>query len=186
MKDLEEFSISEDIVNDATSKGETSVLIVSKYNNVNVLDWVLNQKADPFVVDENLRCIQEYTLEGFKQGNEADFQAKVELLQSRGVDFDCIYPSTNTIYHFSIIKKRIEILSLLKPSDKHINYKNKDGLTALHIACMISKDTESIRTLIGLGASTSIKTEMNETCLELAMENELLVNYHAEIKSLLQ
>ena len=55
-----------------------------------------------------------------------------------------------------------------------INAKNKDGLTALHKAAMISKDDAILKYLVSIGAKKEITTDFDESAYALAKENESL------------
>ena len=49
-----------------------------------------------------------------------------------------------------------------------MNAKNKDGLTALHKAAMISKDDAILKYLISIGAKKDIKTEFDESAFDFS------------------
>ena len=57
-----------------------------------------------------------------------------------------------------------------------INDKDENGYTALHKSAMTAKDVKTLKLLIQKGAKKKIKTELDETAYDLAMENEILKN----------
>jgi ankyrin repeat protein len=65
-----------------------------------------------------------------------------------------------------------------------VNAKNKEGMTALHLAAMKAKDTETLKYLISIGAKKEVKTEFDETSYDLASENELLKQNKSSIEFL--
>ena len=62
-----------------------------------------------------------------------------------------------------------------------VNAKNKDGLTALHKAAMISKNDTILKYLLSIGAKKEITTDFNETPFDLANENESLTKNKVSI-----
>ncbi|MNL27191.1 hypothetical protein D3C87_1487640 [compost metagenome] len=65
-----------------------------------------------------------------------------------------------------------------------MNAKNKDGMTALHKAAMISKDDSILKYLLSIGAKKDINTEFDESAYALAKENESLTKQNVSIEFL--
>ncbi|UTW61803.1 ankyrin repeat domain-containing protein [bacterium SCSIO 12741] len=76
--------------------------------------------------------------------------------------------------HLAAKRGNIEILKMLLAEGRGINSRTKDGLTPLHLAAMTSKDDAVLKCLLDHGADKSLKTEFEESALDLALENELL------------
>ena len=91
-----------------------------------------------------------------------------------GMEPDTAQDNGYTIWHLAVEKNDIELLEFLSKNKADINAKNKDGLTALHMAAMKTGDVEFLVKMVSLGANPNLNTDFEETVLQLAQENELL------------
>ncbi|QJD80394.1 ankyrin repeat domain-containing protein [Spirosoma rhododendri] len=103
-----------------------------------------------------------------------DFSAKMALLQQKGLDVKAPQQNGNTLYHLAVAKNDMGLLKKLEPLQIDINARNKEGITALHKAAMISKDDAMMKYLLSIGAKKDISTNFKETAYDLASENESL------------
>ena len=78
----------------------------------------------------------------------------------------------------------MNLLKKLADLNIDINAKNKDGLTVLHKAAMISKDDTIMKYLVSIGAKKEITTEFDETTYALAKENESLAKNKTDLEFL--
>ncbi|GAB4019722.1 ankyrin repeat domain-containing protein [Spirosoma koreense] len=104
----------------------------------------------------------------------ADFDAKLKLLQEKGLDLRATQKNGNTLYHLAVAKNDLALVKRLEPLGIDVNAKNKEGITALHKAAMVSKDDAMLKYLLSIGAKKDISTEFKETAFDLASENESL------------
>lgn len=106
--------------------------------------------------------------------NTDDFHNKLEVLKKYGYDpSKAAVQNGNSLYQIAIkngAKKMVgELIKLGLPLD----HKNNEGNTPLHIAAMISKDTDILKQLLKAGADKTLKNNYGESALELAEQNEL-------------
>ncbi len=102
------------------------------------------------------------------------FDAKLKILQEAGFNVSTPQKDGNTLYHIAIAKNDLSLLKRIEDMHVDVNAKNKEGLTALHKAAMLSKDDVMLKYLLSIGAKKDITTEFKETALDLAKENETL------------
>lgn len=109
---------------------------------------------------------------GGPRGDE--FGAKLALLQQKGLDVKAPQQNGNTLYHLAVAKNDMGLMKKLEPLNIDVNARNKEGITALHKAAMISKDDALMKYLLSIGAKKDIPTNFKETAYDLASENESL------------
>lgn len=168
-------------INQANQQGLTALTMTVRNNSPLMVNYLISKGADVKVLDRkgnNLTC---YLVESFGSGGERfngpkpeDFDAKMKLLQSKGLDVLAPQQSGNTLYHLAVAKNNLALLQRLQPLGIDVNSKNKEGLTALHKAAMISKNDAMLKYLISIGAKKDIATSFNETAFDLASQNESL------------
>jgi hypothetical protein len=103
-----------------------------------------------------------------------DFTAKLTLLQEKGLDVKAPQKNGNTLYHLAVAKNDLALVKRLEPLQIDVNARNKEGITALHKAAMVSKDDAMLKYLLSIGAKKDIATNFKETAFDLASENESL------------
>lgn len=162
-------------------KGESALTMAVKAGTPKALTVLLNRGADIKVLDKDGNNLGHYLIQSYKpsgRGPEATtqdpFEAKIKLLQDKGLNLAIPQKDGNTLYHFAIIKNDLALLKKIAALNIDINAKNKDGLTALHKAAMISKDDAILKYLISMGAKKEITTDFDESAYALAKENESL------------
>ena len=185
VKQLKKFEPSSDVINMKNEKGETAVLLAAKYNDAEVLRFLVEAGGDLNAVDHDHKSIQEYILEGYRPVSFANFTEKVALIKEAGLNFNGTLSGGNTLFHWVVKQAKMELLEELAPSTDAIDALNEDGLNALHLAAMTATDLEPIEMLLELGASKEVTTDFGETPLELALQNERLADFKDSLSELL-
>lgn len=153
-------------------------------NSTDVVNFLLTKGADVTVKDIEGNSLTYYLLNTFKAQDATVFEAKLKLLQAKGLSMKQTQNNGNTLIHIAAQKNNLALLKRLSSFDINVNIKNDEGYTALHIAAMKAKDDEMLKYLISQGANKTIKTEFDETVLDLAKENELLQKENVQLNFL--
>ncbi|MBC3785802.1 ankyrin repeat domain-containing protein [Spirosoma utsteinense] len=191
-------------INQANQKGVTALAMAIKGNSPEVVTYLLSKGADVTVTDkkgDNLAAylIQSTPANGGARGEaparpegnprpEAgngppadEFTAKLKLLQEKGLDVKAPQKNGNTLYHLAVVRNDLSLLKKLEPLQIDVNSRNKEGITALHKAAMVSKDDALLKYLLSIGAKKDIPTDLKETAFDLASENESLVKSNVSL-----
>ncbi|AUD07369.1 ankyrin repeat domain-containing protein [Spirosoma pollinicola] len=182
-------------INQANQKGTTALAMAIRGNSADVVNFLIAKGADVTVTDKDGDNLAAYLIQSVKSGNGPqqeggprpeggqrpesgpktdDFTAKLALLQGKGIDMKAPQKNGNTLYHLAVAKNDLSLLKRLEPLQIDVNARNKDGITALHKAAMISKDDTLLKYLLSIGAKKDISTNFKETAFDLASENESL------------
>ncbi|MGO4773257.1 ankyrin repeat domain-containing protein [Flavobacterium sp. W22_SRS_FK3] len=164
-------------------KGESALTFAVKSGTPNAVEILLNKGADVKVMDKDGNNLGFYLIQSYRpqmMGRGGDgantkqdpFAAKTKLLQDKGLKLAAPQKDGNTLYHLAVVKNDLTLLKKIADLNIDINAKNKDGLTALHKAAMVSKDNTILKYLLSLGAKKDITTEFDESAYALAKENE--------------
>ena len=151
-------------------------------NDIEVIKYLLDQKADIHAIDANGNNCAYYLIKSLNRRNTKQLKSKIELLSHRGFDFESTQKNGNTLFHLAVETNNSMVLKEFSEFEIAIDKKNAEGLTALHLAIMTAQNMEIINYLLSQGADKNIATDFDETCYELAKENELLK--HQEINFL--
>lgn len=190
-------------INAANAKGETAIMNAVKSSNAEVVALLIKNGADSKAVDKEGNSMGAYLMESYRgmggrggfgggrgMGAEnavppiEDFTAKIKLLQAAGCNFSTTQKEGNTLYHLAIAKNDVAVLKALSPLGIDINAKNKEGMTALHKAAMLSKNDAMLKYLVEAGAQKDIKTSFDETAYNLAKENNFLTTGNVSVEFL--
>lgn len=170
-------------INIQNLKGESALTAAVKSGTPNAVEILLSKGADVKVLDKEGNNLGFYLVQSYRpqmnrgpegaNGQKQDpFAAKIKLLQEKGLNLATPQKDGNTLYHFAVIKNDLALLKKIADLNIDINAKNKDGLTVLHKAAMISKDDTILKYLLSVGAKKEIITEFDESAYTLAKENE--------------
>lgn len=170
-------------VNAQNLKGESALTFAVKSGTPEAVSLLLTKDADVKVLDKEGNNLGVYLIQSYRpqmMGRSGDgastkqdpFAAKIKLLQDKGLNLATAQKDGNTLYHLAVIKNDLSLLKKIADLNIDINAKNKDGMTALHKAAMISKDDTILKYLLSLGAKKEITTEFDESAYALAKENE--------------
>ncbi|WP_343694425.1 ankyrin repeat domain-containing protein [Flavobacterium sp.] len=165
-------------------KGESALTNAVKSGTPDAVSLLLTKGADVNVKDKDGNNLGIYLVQSYKPaGKETSdpFDAKVKLLQDKGLNLAATQKDGNTLFHLAVTKNDIALLKKINDLKVDVNAKNKDGLTALHRAAMIAKDDAVLKYLISIGAKKDINTEFDESAYALAKENELLTKNNVSI-----
>ncbi|OOV16641.1 ankyrin repeat domain-containing protein [Flavobacterium sp. LM4] len=176
-------------------KGESALTNAVKYGTPEAVSLLLAKGADANVKDKDgnnsgVYLVQSYRPQMMGRGPEGanakqdPFAAKIKLLQDKGLNLAAPQKDGNTLYHLAIVKNDLTLLKKIADLNIDINAKNKDGLTALHKAAMISKDDVILKYLLSIGAKKEITTEFDESPYALAKENESLTKSNISVEFL--
>ncbi|SFC22961.1 ankyrin repeat domain-containing protein [Spirosoma endophyticum] len=182
-------------INQANQKGATALAMAVRGNSPEVVSYLLTKGADVTVTDNNGDNLAAYLVlannapngprpEGGPRPDGGqrpeggprtdDFTAKLNLLQEKGLDVKAPQKNGNTLYHLAVAKNDLALVKRLEPLQIDVNARNKEGITALHKAAMVSKDDAMLKYLLSIGAKKDIPTSFKETAFDLASENESL------------
>ncbi len=184
--------------NAQNGKGESALTMSIKLGTPEAATLLLEKGADVKVLDKERNNLGFYLVQSYRpqmggMGRPAEasntpkqdpFAARTKLLQDKGLNLVAPQKDGNTLYHIAIIKNDMTILKKIADLNIDINAKNKDGLTALHKAAMISKDDVILKYLLSIGAKKEIKTDFDESPYALAKENETLTKKNVSIEFL--
>ena len=169
----------------ANKKGETALFMATRNSSPAMMGLLIQKGADVKRIDVDGNNIAAHLIQSYRApraGETADvFGEKIKLLQENGLNFKQAQQNGNTLYHFAVAENDINLLKRIATLGIDVNARNKDGLTALHRAAMISKNDAVLKFLLSVGADKSIKTEFDETAYDLALENDYLKNNQISI-----
>ena len=180
-------------INAQNKKGESALTKAIQSGTVEAVSLLLEKGADVKVLDKVGNNLGFYIIDSYRpqmgidRGSETanapkdPFTAKIKLLQDKGLNLATPQKDGNTLYHFAIAKNDFTLLKKIADLNIDVNAKNKDGLTALHKAAMISKNDTILKYLLSIGAKKEITTDFNETPFDLANENESLTKNKVSI-----
>lgn len=182
-------------VNAQNGKGESALTIAIKSGTPSAVELLLNKGADAKVIDKEGNNLGFYVIQSYKpqmgrgpegaNGQKQDpFGAKIKLLQDKVLNLSTPQKDGNTLYHLAVIKNDLALLKKIADLNIDVNAKNKDGLTALHKAAMISKDDTILKYLLSIGAKKEIVTDFDESPYALAKENESLTKNNVSLEFL--
>ncbi|KQB39917.1 ankyrin repeat domain-containing protein [Flavobacterium aquidurense] len=182
---LEQLLATAKNINLQNTKGESALTIAVKSGTPEAVSALLAKGADVKVTDKDGNNLGVYLVQSFRPGpKQESFDAKVKLLQEKGLNLAAAQKDGNTLYHFAIAKNDLNLVKKLASLNIDINAKNKDGMTALHKAAMIAKDDSILKYLVALGAKKDINTEFDESAYALAKENESLTKNNVSVEFL--
>ena len=170
-------------INAQNLKGESALTAAVKSGTPNAVEVLLSKGADLKVLDKEGNNLGFYLIQSYRpqmmgrspegaNAKQDPFTVKIKLLQDKGLNLAAPQKDGNTLYHLAVIKNDLALLKKIADLNIDINAKNKDGLTALHKAAMISKDDTILKYLLSIGAKKDIITEFDESAYTLAKENE--------------
>jgi ankyrin repeat protein len=184
-------------INALNGKGESALTMAVKSGTPTAVELLLNKGADVKVTNKDGNNLGAYLIESYRpqmgmargsegaNGKKQDpFDTKIKLLQDKGLNLATPQKDGNTLYHLAITKNDLALLKKIADLNIDINAKNKDGLTALHKAAMISKDDVILKYLLSIGAKKDINTEFDESVYALAKENESLTKNNISLEFL--
>lgn len=174
-------------INLQNAKGESALTFAVRSGAPEAVATLLSKGADVNVKDKDGNNLGVYLVQSYRpMGREANaaqdpFEAKIKLLQEKGLNLAAVQKDGSSLYHSAIAKNDLNLVKKLAPLNIDVNAKNKDGLTALHKAAMVAKDDSILKYLLSIGAKKDINTEFDESAYALAKENESLTKNNVSI-----
>lgn len=171
-------------INVANKNGATSLMRALQRNDIEIAQFLIDNGANVFAKDVHGNSIAYYVLQSYSSRNPEPFQQKLKLIQNQGIDLITPQAEGHTLWHLAIKENDLDLLKTIATLNIPINHINSEGNTVLHLAAMKAKDATILKFLLDQGADKTIKTEFDETALELASENELLQKQHTPLNFL--
>lgn len=171
-------------VNNVNTQGASALMYAFKSASDRTVKTLLALDANINSIDKKGNNMAYYLIDGYNPTKTASFKEKLQILIDQKFSLATAQKDGSTIYHLAATKNDLNLVTLLSNFNANINAINKEGLTALHKAAMLSKDTKVLEYLVSIGAKKDIKTEFGETAYDLAKENEFLVNQSTSLEFL--
>ena len=171
-------------VNAQNKEGRSALTMAVNRNSPEIVDFLLQNGADISIKDKDENTLAYYLLNTYNIDKTEVFEAKLKLLQNKGLSMTEIQHDKNTLYHLAAEENDLNLIKRLESFEIDVNAKNSEGLTALHLAAMKAKDDQMMKYLISQGANPKIKTDFEESAYDLASENELLQKQNVELNFL--
>lgn len=168
-------------INQKNKNGATALALAVRSNSPEVVQYLLTKGANVEMADTKGNNLVYYLFESYNPRQAREFEPKLKLLQSKGMNFAAPQKDGNTVYHLAVAKNDLSLLKMIQSLGADVNAKNGEGLTALHKAAMMSKDGSILQYLVSIGAKKEVKTTFNETAYDLAHENELLTRQKVSV-----
>jgi ankyrin repeat protein len=188
------------LINQANKKGVTALALAVRGNSPEVVQYLTAKGADVNVFDVAGNNLAWYLLQSYSAGGGErpggerpagqprvdPFGAKMKLLQDLEYNLATPQKDGSTLYHLAIVKNDLSLLKRIEPLQVDVNAKNREGLTALHKAAMLSKDDSILKYLLQIGAKKDATTAFKETAFDLAKENEYFSKTNVSVDFLKQ
>lgn len=155
------------------TKGASALTNAVSFNKPEVVKLLIEKGADTRILDKEGHDLYYYVISNHRKGSLQRTSEIIDLLKASGAD---IRRSANqgVLVHTALEKDDKELLGKLFDLGLNVNAKDKDGYTILHYAGMKAKNLDLLQFLVQKGADPRIKTELDETVLDLVAENEVL------------
>jgi ankyrin repeat protein len=183
-------------INAVNKKGESTLSMAVTSGSSETIKLLLDKGADINVKDTAGNTLAYYLIQSYKgkggrggfsrdgEDPNADFDKKLALLKSGGLNFTTPQAEGNSLYHLAIEKNDPALFKKLDGLGLDINVVNKEGNTPLHKAALSAKNDELLKFLVTQGAKKDIKTGFDETAYTLAKENETLTKNNVSVEFL--
>ncbi|RZK53401.1 MAG: ankyrin repeat domain-containing protein, partial [Pedobacter sp.] len=176
-------------INAVNKKGESALTQAVSAGSPEVVAYLIAKGANVKVEDQAGNNLAYYLVQSYRPaggpagpGGQAaaapkdEFAEKLALLSAKGLNVAAPQKDGSTLYHIAIARLDLGLLKKLNDLKVNVNTKNKEGVTVLHRAALISKDDEILKYLMSIGADKNIKTDFDETAYDLAAENKFLAD----------
>lgn len=182
-------------INSINEKGESALTKAIALGSSDIVSLLIKNGADTRILDKNGNNLAYYWLGSFKpsgpgrpglapQADSKDFDDKLELLKTSGLDVKAPQKNGNTLLHLAVDKNNLDLVKKAAELGVNVNAQDSEGNTALHKAALTAKDDKVLKTLVALGIKKDLKTEFGETAYDLAKENEFLSKNNISVEFL--
>ncbi|SEA16548.1 ankyrin repeat domain-containing protein [Bizionia paragorgiae] len=171
-------------INHKNKKGESALTLAVAYNAPEVVAFLIANKADVMVTDANGNSLTPYLLNSYKASRKNDFESKLNVLSANGLEVSKTQKNGDSVFHLALNTNNFDLVKFAAGLNADVNAKNNEGLTPLHKAAMLAKDTKTIKYLVSIGAKKEAVTDFGETAYDLASENEILKTKNIAIEFL--
>jgi len=183
-------------INQVNTKGLSALAMAVNSNSPAVVAYLLAKGADLKTTDKEGNNLAYYLIQSYSSAEGGrglapgtpsraeEFEGKLKLLQAKGFDLAAAQKNGNTLYHLAVAKGDLGLVKRMQDFKIDVNSPNKDGITPLHKAAMISKDDVMLKYLLTIGAKKEAKTSFDESAFDLASENESLTKGNVSLSFL--
>ena len=183
-------------INQVNNKGLSALAMAVNSNSPAVVAYLLTKGADLKTVDKEGNNLAYYLIQSYSSAEAGrgfnanapskaeEFEGKLKLLQAKGFDLAAAQKNGNTLYHLAVVKGDLTLIKRLQDLKIDVNGANKEGITPLHKAAMVSKDDAILKYLLAIGAKKEAKTSFGESAFDLASENESLTKGNVSVSFL--
>ena len=174
LKIVEFIEMNSNTLNAVNTQGQSALTKAVEANSATVVKYLIEKGAQSDIVDADGNTLAYYLLQSYNPRNVEDFESKIEILQSQGVDLGKKQANGNTLLHLAAEENNQYLVEKMLALGVDVNAANEEGTTPLQIAAMKADDEKILKVLLAAGADKKVKTIFDESVYALASENELL------------
>lgn len=185
-------------INAVNEKGESALTKAIATGSPEIAALLLKSGADVQVLDKDGNNLAYYWFNSYRTGGggpggpagnaqevaEREFEAKLNLLKSHGLNVAAPQRNGNTLFHLAVAKQNDKLIQKAFDLGVDINAQDKEGASPLHKAALIAQNDKVLKKLIEMGAKKDLETEFGETAYDLAKDNDFLTNNKVAIEFL--
>ncbi|KAF5280089.1 hypothetical protein FQR65_LT15079 [Abscondita terminalis] len=143
-------------------KGESALTHAVRYGSPEIVDLLIDNKADLKVADIKGNNLAYYLVQSYRPGPKDEFTEKLGLLKAKGFDVTTPQKDGTTLLHLAVAKSNLDLLKKLAPLNIDVNAVEQEQMTALHKRHLFAKDDYNSKVSLYLWTKKGLKPSLKK------------------------
>lgn len=158
-------------INETNAYGETLMTKAIAGGNADIFDALIQKNMDLKHLNQKGESYLYPLFQSYNPQNQKFFEKAFNVFKNAGISASSAQLS---LFHIAVEKNSLFLLHKAQEISQDINQKNEKGFSPLQLAAMQVDDVQFMKDLIAFGADKNVRTDFDESVLDLASENEKL------------